>query len=137
VNSSTQDLATACANDENTDNVKKVVIYGGNGFVGTHVAKALSAKGICTACLSRTGHRPLHLKDEKWSEHVRWCKGNALEPDMNLLKRVTGLVCLVGSAPMPTTSSEAFNAQITANGETNRNAIKAALYSLALVFRFF
>ena len=108
------------------DDTKKVVIYGGNGFVGTHVAHALLNKGVCTACLSRSGHKPLHLKDQKWSESVRWCKGNALEPDTKLLERVHGMIALVGSAPLPTTSREAYEAQVIANGETNASAIKAA-----------
>ena len=108
------------------DDMKKVVIYGGNGFVGTHVAQALFNKGVCTACLSRSGHKPLHLKDQKWSESVRWCKGNALEPDTKLLERVHGMVTLVGSAPMPTSSREAYDAQVIANGETNASAIRAA-----------
>jgi len=105
---------------------KKVVVYGGNGFVGTHVAKALFDKGVCTACLSRSGYKPLHLKDQKWSESVRWCKGNALDPDTKLLERVHGMIALVGSAPTPTSSKEAYEAQVVANGETNANAIKAA-----------
>jgi len=126
VKSSTQGLEATCSKDQKSDDLNKVVIYGGNGFVGTHVAKALSEKGVCTACLSRSGHRPLHLLGEKWSEQVRWCKGDALKPDISLLKRITGMVCLVGSPPTPTTSSEAFNAQVVANGETNATAIKAA-----------
>ena len=126
MNTSIKSPKQTCSNEEQTDSFKKVVIYGGNGFVGTHVAKALLEKGVCTACLSRSGYKPLHLKNEKWSESVRWCKGDSLKPDMSLLKRVSGLICLVGSAPTPTTSDEAFNAQVIANGETNEKAIKAA-----------
>lgn len=120
-------LSSGCEPDHIVhENTKKIVVYGGNGFVGTHVAEALLSRGACIACLSRSGHKPLHLKDQKWSESVRWCKGNALAPDTDLLERVHGMISLVGSAPLPTLSSDAYEAQVAANGETNASAIKAA-----------
>jgi len=37
----------------------KIIIYGGNGFVGTHLAEKLSSnKELCVVCLSRSGHKP-------------------------------------------------------------------------------
>jgi nucleoside-diphosphate-sugar epimerase len=104
----------------------KVVVYGGNGFVGTHVARSLLTHEVCVACLSRSGHKPLHLKDEKWSESVRWCKGDASQPDTQLLKRVDGVVALVGSAPLPTISKSAYDEQVFSNGTANANAIREA-----------
>lgn len=104
----------------------KIVVYGGNGFVGTRVAKALYEREVCAVCLSRTGHKPLHLKDRKWSESVRWCKGDASSPDTQLLERLDGLVTLVGSPPVPTMSKEAYNEQVFTNGTANANAIRAA-----------
>jgi nucleoside-diphosphate-sugar epimerase len=104
----------------------KIVIYGGNGFVGTRVAEALVDRGACATCLSRTGYKPLHLKDEKWSEMVRWCKGDANDPDSQLLERMDGLVTLIGSPPVPTFSRQAYQEQVFINGTTNANAIQAA-----------
>lgn len=109
----------------------KVVIYGGNGFVGTHVAKELAGRHLAgrhieTVCLSRTGHKPLHLIEESWSENVRWCKGDASKPDLELLKTTTSLICLVGSPPLPTFSRESYEQQYFMNGVTNGNAIDAA-----------
>lgn len=101
-------------------------MYGGNGFVGTHVAKALLECDVCAVCLSRSGHKPLHLKDQKWSESVRWCKGDASSPDTQLLKRMNGLVTLVGSPPLPTLSKDAFDDQVFLNGTANANAIREA-----------
>jgi len=103
-----------------------VGIYGGNGFVGTRVAKALLERDVCAVCLSRTGHKPLHLKDRKWSESVRWCKGNASSPDTQLLQRLDGLVTLVGSPPIPTFSQDAYDQQVFINGTANANAIREA-----------
>lgn len=105
---------------------KKIIIYGGNGFVGTHVAKCLNELQACTVCLSRTGHKPLHLNDHKWSESVRWCKGDASDPDPKLLKAADTLVLLVGSPPIPTLSKESYAQQVFMNGTTNVNAIEAA-----------
>ncbi len=112
-------------NTEQQDRTK-VVVYGGNGFVGTHVAKALLEHDVCAVCLSRSGHKPLHLKDQKWSESVRWCKGDASSPDTKLLMRLDGLVTLVGSPPLPTLSKEAYEEQVFLNGTTNANAIREA-----------
>jgi len=113
------------ANTIQTDKTK-VAVYGGNGFVGTRVAKALLEQDVCAICLSRTGHKPLHLKDHKWSESVRWCKGDASTPDTQLLKHLDGLVTLVGSPPLPTFSQEAYDQQVFMNGTANANAIREA-----------
>ena len=111
---------------EEIKHTAKIVVYGGNGFVGTHVARALLARDVCTVCLSRTGHKPLHLGDQQWSESVRWCKGDASQPDTQLLQRLDGLITLVGSPPLPTFSKQAYDEQVFANGTTNANAIKGA-----------
>lgn len=104
----------------------KIVVYGGNGFVGTRVAEALLATDVCAVCVSRTGHKPLHLGDQLWSESVRWCKGDACKPDTQLLGRLDGLVTLIGSPPLPTFSKRAYEEQLFVNGTTNVQAIKAA-----------
>jgi len=104
----------------------KIIIYGGNGFVGTRVAKQLAERKHCTVCLSRTGYKPLHLNDQPWSEAVRWCKGDANTPDLKLLESAHVLICLVGSPPLPTFSKESFENQVLMNGITNVNAIQAA-----------
>lgn len=104
----------------------KVVVYGGNGFVGTRVAEQLAKQEVCVVCLSRTGHKPIHLKDESWSESVRWCKGDASQPSSELLASANVLITLVGSPPLPTLSKEAYEKQVFMNGTTNVNAINAA-----------
>ena len=111
--------------EQDSQETTKVIIYGGNGFVGTQVAEALAGRA-CVVCLSRSGHKPLHLKDEAWSEQVRWCKGDAADPDEKLLATADVLVCLVGAAPLPTFSEQAYEQAVHQNGITNRNAIEAA-----------
>lgn len=112
--------------DTETDSPTKIVVYGGNGFVGTHIAKELSESDACTVCLSRTGHKPLHLKDDQWSEKIRWCKGDASEPDEQLLQRMDVLICLVGSPPIPTFSKQAYEQQVFMNGSSSVTLIEKA-----------
>ena len=99
----------------------KVAIYGGNGFVGSHIARELSKHDICTVCVSRTGHKPLHLHDKSWSESVRWCKGDASKPNTDFLKSVDAVVVCLGSAPLPTFSQAAYEQAVFMNGTSNVN----------------
>lgn len=105
----------------------KVAIYGGNGFVGTHLAKRLSAENVSITCLSRTGHKPPYLNDEAWSKSVIWSKGDAGRPDLTLLEKIDVVIILVGSAPLPTFSNTAFEQQVHNNGIAPSNAINGAL----------
>lgn len=104
----------------------KVIVYGGNGFIGIHAANALITSGANVVCLSRTGHKPLHLKEESWGKDVRWCKGDASKPNVELLKTADVMVCLVGSPPLPTFSSKAYDKQFFSNGTACVNAIEGA-----------
>ncbi len=104
----------------------KVIVYGGNGFVGTHLAKELAARDAAVVCLSRTGVKPIHLQDQAWSEGVRWCKGDASNPDRKQLATADAVVCLVGSPPLPTFGKAAWDHQFFMNGTTNINALQAA-----------
>lgn len=40
-------------------NFKKIIVYGGNGFVGVHVAEQLIAQGARVTCVSRSGQHTL------------------------------------------------------------------------------
>ncbi len=112
----------ACAQSDKSN----IIVYGGNGFVGTHVAKCLVESKATAICLSRTGHKPIHLQAEHWSTQVCWSKGDAATPDKKLLARADCIICLVGSAPTPTFSKESFERKVFENGETNARAIEAA-----------
>ena len=105
---------------------QRIAIYGGNGFIGSNIAEHLSHHELCILCLSRTGHKPVHLREQSWSERVRWCHGDASDPDVKLLSSADTLVCSIGSPPLPTFSKTAYNAQVYSNGTVNVNAIRAA-----------
>ena len=113
-------------NDSKIKPELKIAIFGGNGFVGSHIAKELSSRGVCVVCVSRTGHKPAHLRSEQWSENVRWCKGDASQADDDCLKQVDVLISAVGSPPIPTFSSAAFDQQLFANGTCNIKLIESA-----------
>ena len=105
----------------------KIIIYGGNGFVGTHIAERLSQEeNCCIVCLSRSGFKPIHLNHARWSESVRWCKGDANTPDLKLLSEADIVIIAIGSAPLPTFSKIAFDQQFHNNGIAPSNAIKGA-----------
>ena len=107
-------------------NQTKVIIYGGNGFVGTHIAKSLVDLDAAPVCISRTGTRPLYLQDQAWSEQVKWCQGDASEPKMKSLENADVVICAVGSPPVPTPNKAAWDKQFFMNGTANINALDAA-----------
>jgi uncharacterized protein YbjT (DUF2867 family) len=111
---------------ETNNTIEKIVIFGGNGFVGCKVAELLSVSGARVVCVSRKGTRPVHLQSERWADNIDWIKGDASDPDPELLKDCTALVCLVGSPPIPAVGKRAYAQQVFTNGITNSRAIKAA-----------
>ncbi len=105
---------------------KKIIIYGGNGFVGTHAAELLVNAGAQVICLSRNGYKPIYLKDTPWSTKARWCKGDASQPDTELLASADAVVCCVGSPPLPTFTEQSYQRQLFMNGTSCVNAIEGA-----------
>ncbi len=107
-------------------NQTKVIIYGGNGFVGTHIAKSLVEQGVVPVCISRTGTRPRHLHNQSWSEKVIWCQGDASMPKPETLSDADSIICSVGSPPIPTLNNAAWDKQFFMNGTCNIRALDAA-----------
>ncbi|MBT8114595.1 MAG: NAD(P)H-binding protein, partial [Arenicella sp.] len=105
---------------------KKVVLFGGNGFVGTHIAQQLVKHGAIPVCVSRTGSKPAHLLDQPWAEQALWLKGDAEKPDLDLLEGAAAVVALVGSPPTPTFSEQGYQRKLSENSLPNIAAISAA-----------
>ena len=103
----------------------KIIIYGGNGFVGTHIAEQLVNLDCEVVCVSRTGKMPAQLKNIDWAQKVAWLTGDALQPDANLLTNTTAVVSLVGSLLLPTFSKQAYQQQLFINIQSN-----AALFDM-------
>ncbi|GFZ08252.1 NAD(P)-binding Rossmann-fold superfamily protein [Actinidia rufa] len=54
---------------------EKLLVLGGNGFVGSHVCKEALARGLSVASLSRSGRSSIN---ESWANNVIWHQGNLL-----------------------------------------------------------
>lgn len=104
--------------------LNRIIIYGGNGFVGVNVAEQLIARGASVTCVSRSGQRPVHLTNIDWADKVAWLKGDAGTPDASLLSDFDVLISTVGSPPMPTLSQATYAKQLSINGTCNVNAIE-------------
>ncbi len=104
----------------------RVLVYGGKGFVGCKVMQLLAERGAPAVAISRTAGKPAHLADAPWSNQVQWKQGQADRPDPDLLADCSALISLVGSPPVPTFSSAAFQRQIFLNGGVNKSLIEAA-----------
>lgn len=108
----------------------RLLVYGGNGFVGSKVLElAISRGAICTS-VSRSGNVPSQLEalgPTAWPKKVTWVAGDALCPDPLLIASADAIVCLVGSPPVPTFNQAAFEQQVEMNGHANSAVIAEAL----------
>ena len=107
-----------------------VFVFGGNGWVGSSVCRALLSKGAQVTVASRSGTSPIAVaavdnsKDE-WVKHVEFTSfdleqfnddGNKAALLQLLGNDVTGVVSCVGSFGSPALNSESMFQQ---NGQTN------------------
>ncbi|KAL4419607.1 hypothetical protein ABPG77_001661 [Micractinium sp. CCAP 211/92] len=76
----------------------RVVVFGGNGFVGSHVCQQALAMGADVVSINRSG-RPSNLRGD-WLAHVQWVQGDALDPQQpwkELLRGAAGVVSTMGA----------------------------------------
>lgn len=99
----------------------KLLILGGNGFLGTHVCKEGLKHGLHISSLSRSGRPTIQ---EPWTNEVAWHQGNVLEPERwrDALDGVSAVISCVGGFG----SNEAM---YKINGTANIRAIQAAAES--------
>ncbi|XP_031122697.1 uncharacterized protein At1g32220, chloroplastic [Ipomoea triloba] len=96
----------------------KILVLGGNGFVGSHICKEALNRGLEVASLSRTGRSSI---SEPWANNISWHQGNLLSNDSwkEALKGVASVISCVGGF-----GSNSYMYKI--NGTANINAIRAA-----------
>ncbi|KAJ8538785.1 hypothetical protein K7X08_030081 [Anisodus acutangulus] len=97
---------------------EKLLVLGGNGFVGSHICKEALDRGLTVASLSRTGRPSIQ---DSWADSVIWHQGNLFSTDSwkDALKGVTSVISCVGGF-----GSNSHMYKI--NGTANINAIRAA-----------
>ncbi|XP_068339972.1 uncharacterized protein At1g32220, chloroplastic-like isoform X2 [Pyrus communis] len=96
----------------------KLLVLGGNGFVGSHVCREALGRGLSVASLSRSGRSKLH---DSWANSVTWHQGNllSLESLKDAFNGVTSVISCVGGF-----GSNSYMYKI--NGTANINAIRVA-----------
>ncbi|XP_056691644.1 uncharacterized protein At1g32220, chloroplastic isoform X2 [Spinacia oleracea] len=97
---------------------EKLLIFGGNGFVGSHICKEALEHGLSVASMSRSGRPSVN---EAWADRVSWHKGDLFSPETikDALDGVSSVISCVGGF--------GSNAQMyKTNGAANMNAIRAA-----------
>lgn len=97
---------------------EKLLVLGGNGFVGSHVCQEALNHGLSVASLSRSGRSSIN---EVWADKVDWRQGNLRAPETfkDALDGVTSVISCVGGF-----GSKSFMYKI--NGTANINAIRAS-----------
>ncbi|KAK1317185.1 Uncharacterized protein QJS10_CPA05g01981 [Acorus calamus] len=97
---------------------EKLLVLGGNGFVGSHICKEALEHGVTVASLSRSGRTNVL---GSWADRVEWHQGSLLVPDSlkDALNGVTSVISCVGGF-----GSNTHMYKI--NGTANINAIRAA-----------
>ncbi|GLB34904.1 putative NAD dependent epimerase/dehydratase family protein [Lyophyllum shimeji] len=80
---------------------QKILVIGGNGFIGSAVCKAALAKGMQVTSVSSSGRPYRTAKDHTpaWVSKVDWQKGDALQPETfaHLFPEVSGVVHTLGT----------------------------------------
>ncbi|KAA8494432.1 Uncharacterized protein FVE85_2673 [Porphyridium purpureum] len=76
---------------------KTLVVVGGAGYVGSHIARYAKRCGLSVLCISRSGASSAQLKDASL-DGVAWLRGDALEPESwkYALSGASGVVSCVG-----------------------------------------
>ncbi|WWC67065.1 uncharacterized protein I206_100972 [Kwoniella pini CBS 10737] len=80
--------------------VPKILVVGGNGFLGSAICKAAVGKGWEVSSMSSSGkpYKTLKGHTPSWVEKVNWKKGNAFEPETykNLIKEKESIIHTLG-----------------------------------------
>jgi hypothetical protein len=93
---------------------KRIVIFGGNGYVGQGVVMQAIKKGIDITSISRSGKPKKFHEPQSASGHVQWAKGDIMNPSsyQDILKDATAVVSCVGAFGTNEVS-QSYNSTVT------------------------
>ena len=116
--------------DDTLGMLKKIVVFGGNGYVGQNVCQCAVELGISVMSISRSGSPFQNKKSPDWGKNVQWETGDAENESSFLgkLKGVDGVVSCIGAF-----GSNSFMEKV--NGDLNIAITKAAAESGVLHLR--
>jgi nucleoside-diphosphate-sugar epimerase len=101
----------------------KILVLGGNGFVGTHACQEALSRHLPVVSMSRSGRPAATVHDDPWINNVTWVRGDIFHPerwkDTIPLEEVSAVISCVGGFG----SDEQM---LKINGEANIAAINAA-----------
>lgn len=83
----------------------RVVVFGGNGYIGTHVCQAALALGLDVTAIGRSG-RPQYSTGP-WGDQVNWVAADALEvpcKHRSGCKKIAPAAAKTGNAPVQSAS---------------------------------
>ncbi|XP_020588228.1 uncharacterized protein At1g32220, chloroplastic [Phalaenopsis equestris] len=97
---------------------EKVLVLGGNGFVGSHICKEAVQQGFSVSSFSRSGRSSIR---ESWADSVVWHQGSLLVPDSlkDVMNDVSSVISCVGGFG-------SYSQMYKINGTANINAIRTA-----------
>ncbi|KAK1577405.1 hypothetical protein Q3G72_021513 [Acer saccharum] len=104
--------------DVKSPSVEKLLVLGGNGFVGTHICREALERGLTVSSLSRSGRSSLQ---DSWADNVVWHQGDLLAPD-SLKHKLTGVDSVISCVGGFGSNSHMYKI----NGTANINAVRAA-----------
>mmetsp|Transcript_2477 Transcript_2477/g.3353 ORF Transcript_2477/g.3353 Transcript_2477/m.3353 type:complete len:263 (+) Transcript_2477:407-1195(+) len=114
----------------------EVLVFGGSGFVGSHVLRLLSSLGYRGVSFSRTGLVPKHLQNAEWAvganSTCKYLKADALKSFeykqymQDHLHQIESVVILTGSPPVPTFNQHDHEKQVESNGKVCETIINTA-----------
>ena len=83
--------------------LQRLVILGGNGFVGSATAEEALRRGLSVLCLSRSGAPAPGQAAQPWATAVEWAKADARVPEAyrGRLQGASAVVVAIGSPPLP------------------------------------
>ncbi|VEU21918.1 DEKNAAC102939 [Brettanomyces naardenensis] len=80
--------------------LSKIVVFGGNGFLGRRICENAIQRGFQVTSVSQSGKKPENVtdSDKEWVQKVNWTKGDVFRPETytDKIKDAVGVVHSIG-----------------------------------------